>query len=562
MTIEEKYQQWLNDPRMEADLKADLEQMTEAEKQDAFYMDAEFGTGGMRCLLGAGTNRLNVYTVRKVTTGFARWLNRHYPHPTVAISYDNRLHSADFARESAKVLAANGIKSYVFESLRPTPELSYAVRYLHCSGGIMITASHNTKEYNGYKVYDETGCQMVPDLVQGVIDEIQALGGELVESPALSEEQKSLIEIIGESVDAPYLGEVEKIQLNPDLDKSGFRLVFTSQQGTSYKCVVPLFEELNYDAVYVKEQLVPDTEFSATVTPNPEDPRAYELAIRYAEANDADILISTDPDGDRIGVAVKKDGKYVLMTGNQTGAVLQEYVYSQMTEKGLMPEHPVMFNTVVTGDLGEKVAAHYGVECEKTLTGFKYIGSKIHHYEQTHEKEFVFGYEESYGYLIKPFVRDKDATQSTIMIAECANYYKQQGLTMLDVLEQLYQQYGTYEESQMAMAAQGKEGKEKIARMMDDLRQNVPAQIAGHAVVRFQDFREKAQYIDGKRLPLEGFDVSNVLKFFLDDESWIAIRPSGTEPKCKFYYCVKGTDHQDCAEKTRQYHEAIAALTE
>ena len=559
--IQEKYEQWLNHPAMDADLKEELLNMTPEQKHDAFYTDAEFGTAGMRGLLGAGTNRLNVYTIRKATTGFAKYLNSIAEHPTVAISYDNRFKSTDFAVESAKVLAAYGIESFVFESLRSTPELSYAVRYLKCTGGIMVTASHNTKEYNGYKVYDSTGCQMIPEMVQGVIDEIKALGDELIDSPKLTAEQEALIHKIGADVDEPYIKEVMGIALNPDLDKSDFKVVYTPQHGTSIMSLRPLFERMGYNVTYVEEQCTFDPAFGATKIPNPEDPRAYELAIEYGEKVGADIAISTDPDGDRLGVVVNQNGKWILMTGNQTGAVLLEYVYSQMKEKGLMPAHPVMFNTVVTSDLGEAVAKNYGVETEKTLTGFKYIGSKIHGYEQTGEKDFVFGYEESYGYLVQPFVRDKDANQSTVLICEAANFYKKQGKTLVDVLDELYEKYGTYDESQQSISLPGEEGKLKIQAMLKNLRENVPTDVADCKVIRWEDFKTAKRYENGKEEDIVGFDRSDVLKYFLADGSWIAVRPSGTEPKCKIYYCIKGADKADVAEKRKNYYAAMAELT-
>lgn len=557
----EKYHQWLNKKDMDLELKAELEVMSPDQIHDAFYTDVEFGTAGMRGLLGAGTNRLNVYTVRKATLGLARYLNKIAAHPTVAIAYDNRHNSDRFAEESAKILAANGIESYVFETLRSTPELSFAVRYLKCTSGIMITASHNPKEYNGYKVYDDTGCQMIPEMVAHVIEEIQNLGDSFVDSPDLTEAQKQLIHTIGADVDEPYLKEVASIQLNPGLSKEGFKMVFTPQHGTSIVSLRELFARLGYDVTYVEEQCTPDPDFSNTIIPNPEDPRAYELAIEYARKVNADIAISTDPDGDRLGVVVRENGDYVLMTGNQTGAVLLEYTFTQMKEKGLMPDHPVMFNTVVTSDLGEKVADNYGVETEKTLTGFKYIGDKIHKYEQTHEKDFVFGYEESYGYLVQPFVRDKDANQSTILIAEAANYYLKQGKTLLDVLRELYAKYGTYDESQQSISLPGEEGKLKIQAMLKNLRENVPTEIAGQKVVKYEDFKTAKQYVGGEVHDIVGFDRSDVLKYFMDDESWIAVRPSGTEPKCKIYYCIRGNDKDQVAEKRDAYYKAMAELT-
>ena len=556
--IREKYLRWLDHPGMDEDLKAELAGMDEKAMTDAFYTDARFGTAGMRNLLGAGTNRLNVYTVRRASLGFGRYLLTQSEHPSVAIAYDNRFKSTDFAQQTAEIMASLGIESYVFTELRPTPELSFAVRHLHATGGVMVTASHNTKEYNGYKVYDENGCQLVPEKVAGVISQIEAITEEFVERPVLTEEQKKLIHTIGEEVDEAYYAEVLRIQLNPQLDKKGFRIVYTPQHGTSYRAIRHLFDTLGYDCTYVAEQCTPDPAFSNTIIPNPEDPRAYNLALEYARRIDADLVMTTDPDGDRLGIAVKDGDDYKLLTGNQTGSVLLEYCFSQRIAKGLMPAHPVMFNTVVTSDLGEMVAKHYGVATEKTLTGFKYIGEKVAGYEKTHEKDFVFGYEESYGYLLKEFVRDKDATQSCLMIAEMAVYYHHQGKTILDVLNELYSQYGTYLETQKSINLPGADGAARIAALVRKFRENSPVAIAGVEVVRSEDFgTRKTRYQDGREEELNGYDVSDVLKYFLADGSWIAVRPSGTEPKCKFYYCIKGTDQADVEHKAEQYYQAM-----
>ncbi len=559
--VEEKYLEWLNHPQMDEELKEELQSMTQEQKTDAFYTDAKFGTAGMRNLLGAGTNRLNVYTIRKATLGFGRHLLTQAENPTVAIAYDNRFNSQKFAQQSAKVLASLGIKSYVFESLRTTPELSYTVRYLKCSGGIMITASHNPKEYNGYKVYDSNGCQLVPELVAGVIAQIDAITEPFVEEPELTAEQEALIVTISKEVDEPYLNEVLSIQLNPDLTKDNFKIVYTPQHGTSLMAIKWLFDKVGYDCTYVEEQCTPDPAFTNTIIPNPEDPRAYVLAIEYAKKVDADIVLTTDPDGDRLGVAVKNGDEYTLMTGNQTGSVLIDYVFTQMIEKGLMPENPVMFNTVVTSDLGEIISKHYGVETEKTLTGFKYIGDKIAKYEKTHEKNFVFGYEESYGYLIKEFVRDKDANQSCLLIAEMANYYHKQGKSILDKLHELYAEYGTFLETQTSISLPGADGSEKIKALIEGLRNNPPKEIGGVEVVRREDFGTQKAYVNGAEEDIVGFDVSDVLKYFLADGTWIAVRPSGTEPKCKFYYCIKGKDQADVEAKRDVYYAAMDALT-
>lgn len=561
MNVEKKYLKWLNHPYMDEDLKRELENMTPAQKKDAFYKDAEFGTAGMRNVLGAGTNRLNVYTVRKATVGFANYLNRKGGEVSIAIAYDNRYKSTEFAMESARIMAAKGIKSYVYKTLRTTPQLSFTVRHLNCDGGIMITASHNPKEYNGYKVYDKNGCQLIPELIEGVIEEIGKLGDDFIEAPKLTAEQEKLINYIGKEVDDAYLERVLKIQLNPDLPKDNFKVVYTPQHGTSLMPVKALFDKVGYDTVYVEEQCTPDPAFSNTLVPNPEDPDAYILALEYARKVDADIVLATDPDGDRLGVAVKDGKDYTLMTGNQTGSVLIEYIFSQMREKGLMPENPVMFNTVVTSDLGEIIAREYGVETEKTLTGFKYIGDKIEGYRISKEKDFVFGYEESYGYLVKEFVRDKDANQSCLMLAECANYYKKKGLTLLDVLKQLYDKYGTYLETIQSITLTGADGAEKLKKLLADLRADVPAELGGYKVAKYQDFRTAKSIENGVESDIVGFDRSDVLKYFMEDGSWIAIRPSGTEPKCKFYYCIKGENQKDVETKKDKYFKSIEEVT-
>ena len=397
MNIEEKYLLWLNHPNMDQDLKEELVSMDEKQKEDAFYVDAQFGTAGMRNILGAGTNRLNVYTIRKATMGLAIVLNKLNKSNGVAIAYDNRYKSVEFAQQSAKILASYGIKSYVYDSLRTTPQLSYTVRHLHCDAGIMITASHNGKEYNGYKIYDENGCQLIPEKVGEVIDAINNIKQYFVEEPKLTLQQEKLINTVDKSVDEDYINEVLTVQLNPQLSKDNFKIVYTPQHGTSYKAIKALFDKVGYDVVYVKEQCNPDPAFSNTLCPNPEDPRAYVLALEYAKQCDADIVLTTDPDGDRLGLAVKHDGQYVLLSGNQTGAIIIDYVFSQNKLKGTLPENAVMFNTVVTSDLGERIAQNYGVSVEKTLTGFKYIGDKIEQHNIKKDKTFVFGYEESYG---------------------------------------------------------------------------------------------------------------------------------------------------------------------
>ncbi|WP_289220100.1 phospho-sugar mutase [Ileibacterium valens] len=562
--VEERYEKWVNSPNLDESYKEVLESMNSEEKNDAFYTTIEFGTAGMRGLLGPGTNRINLHTIRKATQGFADYIKEHGEKACeegIAIGYDNRHMSKELAFDCAKLLAKNGIRSYVFESLRPTPELSFAVRHLGCFGGIMITASHNPKEYNGYKLYDEKGCQLIPSLASQVIDKVNAIEDELAISSDITPEQEALYTVIGADVDRPYYDAVESIQLNPEVEKN-IKIVFSPEHGTANVPVREIYKETGYDVIPVLEQCTPDPDFSNTPTPNPEQPGAYELALKYAKDNDADIILVCDPDADRMGVGVKHDGEYVVMTGNQSGAVLLEYILSQLEEKGQMPTNPVMFNTVVTSDLGEKVAADHGVATEKTLTGFKFIGEKVAKYEQSGERNYVFGYEESYGSLIKPFVRDKDAPQACLMLAEAASYYKnKEGKDLVDVLNDLYAKHGTYEETQVALSLEGEAGANRIKQILSDLRTDGLTEIAGVPVVRFEDYKESVIKEDGKTEELEGFVKSDVLKYYLEDGSWIAVRPSGTEPKCKFYYCVKGTDKADAHDKTLKYQKAMAEIT-
>ncbi|MBM6808244.1 phospho-sugar mutase [Faecalicoccus pleomorphus] len=561
--VEERYEKWVSHPNLDPRYKDELNNMDAQEKNDAFYTLIEFGTAGMRGLLGPGTNRINIHTIRKATQGYANYIKKAGEAACkagIAIGYDNRHMSKEFAFDCADLLAKNNIASYVFESLRPTPELSFAVRHLHCFGGIMITASHNPKEYNGYKLYDDKGCQLVPALAGQVIDEVNAIEDELAIDANCTEEQKKLVTVIGKEVDEEYYKNVLSIQLNPDVKKD-IKIVFSPEHGTANIPVQEVYKRAGYTCIPVVEQCTPDPDFSNTPTPNPEQPGAYELALKYARENDADVILVCDPDADRMGVGVKHNGDYVVLTGNQSGSVEIEYICSQLKEKGLMPENPVMFNTVVTSDLGEKVAADYGVETEKTLTGFKFIGEKVAKYEVTHEKNYVFGYEESYGSLIKPFVRDKDAPQACLMLAEAASFYKQQGKDLVDVLDSLYERHGTYEESQVALTLSGEAGANRIKEILADLRKDAPASINGTKVVRSEDYKECTIKEGDKVTELTGFTKSDVLKYYLEDGSWIAVRPSGTEPKCKFYYCIKGNSKEDAHEKTVAYQQAMKELT-
>lgn len=558
MDYKANYEKWLNFEGLDASLKNELKSMDESTKEDAFYKNIEFGTAGMRGLLGAGTNRMNIYMIRKANVGFAKWILEQPDGANrgVAISYDNRHMSYIFANESAKVLAGFGIKTYLMESLRPTPELSFAVRYFKCAGGIMITASHNPAEYNGYKVYDDTGCQLIPEWADQVTKYVNEVEDELTVKVPSSDEAFDYINWVGEEVDKAYYDAVKTCEINPGLDKSDFKIVYSPQHGADNWPVRTVLRDLGYDLVPVLCQCAPDPDYTNTKSPNPEVPSSYEEAIKVAKKVDADVIAITDPDGDRLGVVAKHNGEYVLMSGNQSAAVYLEYILSQLKKQGKLPSNAVMYNTIVTSDLGELVARSYGVDVEKTLTGFKFIGDKIRKYEKTGEKQFIFGYEESYGCVVKPFVRDKDAVQAVLLAAECGNFYKKQGKDLIDVLNELYAKHGTFKESQIALAKAGVEGAKRIQEIMATLRADHPTQIGDYKVTLAEDYQESTRS-DGTTIDLP---KSNVLKYYLEDGSWIAARPSGTEPKCKFYFSIKGKDADDAAAKTEKLQKAMMAL--
>lgn len=556
--MEKIIEHWKNHPNLDPKLREEMNRLSETELKDAFYTNLEFGTAGMRGLLGVGCNRLNVHTIRKANVAFARYLSQ-YPnvHKTgVAIAYDNRYMSKEFAQESANVLASFNIPSYVFTTLRPTPELSFAVRELGCEGGIVITASHNPKEYNGYKVYDRKGCQLIPELIDQVIVEINKIDDELSIEVNLSDNQRALIHWIDHEIDDVYIKRVLEIQNRPEMDKSNLNLVFTPQHGTALIPVTDVFNKAGYPYILVDEQCSFDPDFPNTKSPNPEEKVAYEKAIDLARKVNSDGVLSTDPDADRVGIVVKHNNEYILLTGNQTGSILIEYLLKTKTQLNTLPKNPVIFNTVVTSDLGEKIANHYGVEVEKTLTGFKFIGEKIAKYEQTHEKNFVFGYEESYGYLVEPFVRDKDAIQACLLIAECMSYYKHEGLTLVDVLNNLYERFGYHHEDQVSLTLKGSEGSQKIKSILNHFRTSSIDEFAGIKVIGKEDYLLGEKTYKGVQSKLD-FPASDVIKFYLEDGTWLAIRPSGTEPKCKFYFCVLGKSSQEVKDKFVLINEAL-----
>lgn len=550
---------WYTHPNLDINLKKQMDTMSAQEKEDAFYTNITFGTAGMRGILGPGCNRMNIHTLRKANLGFAQYIVSCGPEAMargIAIGYDNRHMSKEFAQDCAELLAMHNIPSYIFESLRPTPELSFAVRHFNCFGGIMITASHNPKEYNGYKLYDEQGCQLIPSLAKQVIDHVNAIEDELSISVSLTNQQTQLITVIGQEVDELYYEKVLGVQLQPTIKKE-ITIVFSPEHGTSAIVVPELYKRAGYQCFEVKSQSTPDPDFSHTKTPNPEEPAAYEEAIVLAKEKNADIILVCDPDADRMGVGVYHGGEYHLLTGNQSGALLMEYILSQRKAQGTLPANAIIFNTVVTGDLGERIANAYGVEVEKTLTGFKFIGEKIEKYTQTKEKEYVFGYEESYGSLISPFARDKDAPQACLVLAEAAAFYKQQGQTLVNVLENLYHQHGFYEESQFSVLLEGGQGAKKIKEILKNLREAPLQEIDEKNVIGWEDYETLQQCKNKTRTPLMGFTPSEVLKYYLEDGSWVAVRPSGTEPKCKFYFCVKGNTKIEALEKTKRMHQSI-----
>ncbi|WP_370295518.1 phospho-sugar mutase [Rossellomorea marisflavi] len=559
MSWKAAWEKWSGFSGLDEEMGKALLSINDDEKalEDAFYKDLEFGTGGMRGEIGPGTNRMNVYTVRKASEGLARYIEdqgEEAKQRGVVIAYDSRHKSPEFAMESAKTLATHGIQTYVFDELAPTPELSFALRTLNAFSGIVVTASHNPPEYNGYKVYGEDGAQLPPHEADEVIRRVNEVEDELVIKVLPEEElkQKGLIKMIGKEIDQSYLEHLltisEKPQIAAEVD---LKIVFTPLHGTGLKMAERGLEALGYKHVHiVKEQAVSDPEFTTVASPNPEERKAFEYAIRLGKEIDADILIATDPDADRLGVAVKGgSGEYILLTGNQTGAILMDYVLARKQEKNQLPANGRVFKTIVTSELGRKVAEHYGASVEDVLTGFKFIGEKIKAYEQSGEHTFLFGYEESYGYLIGDFARDKDAIQAVLMAAEAAAYYKGQGKTLQDVLNELYERHGYYQEGLQSMTLKGKEGAEQIQGILKDFRSDPLKEIAGRKVVTAEDYAsgERTNLLTGEKETID-LPSSNVLKYFLDNGSWVCLRPSGTEPKIKFYFSVVGATKQESDE--------------
>ncbi|MBH0171609.1 phospho-sugar mutase [Fictibacillus sp. 18YEL24] len=572
MSWETTYEKWVGKEELEQPLKTALEEIKENRTalEDCFYKNLEFGTGGMRGEIGPGTNRMNTYTVRKASLGLAHFIEQQGEKAKkrgVAIAYDSRHQSPEFAMEAAKTLASQGIQAYVFESLRPTPELSFAVRYLKAYSGIVVTASHNPPEYNGYKVYGPDGGQLPPKEADEVIEKVNGVEDELSIEVRSEEELKNegLIQIVGEEIDKAYMEQLLKISLNREVinEMHDLSIVFTPLHGTANIPVREGLQQLGFTNVtVVKEQEQPDSNFSTVKSPNPEEHAAFELAIKYGQETDADILIATDPDADRVGIAAKNSkGEYEILTGNQTGALMIEYILSQREEKGSLCSKGIIFKTIVTSELGRVIAESYGLTCEDTLTGFKFIGEKIKEYEKSGKHTFIFGYEESYGSLIGDFVRDKDAVQACLMGAEMAAYYKKQGKTLFDALDDVYKKHGFYKEGLESLTLKGKSGAEQIENLLAGFRADMPLEVNGQKLVVSEDYKASVQYNVVKD---EKSDIhlpkSNVLKYQLEDGSWFCVRPSGTEPKVKFYFGVSADSHKNADEALVNLKKSVMDL--
>lgn len=570
MSYQENYQKWVDFVELPDYLRQDLENMDEKTKEDAFYTNLEFGTAGMRGLVGAGTNRINIYVVRQATEGLARLIESkggNEKERGVAIAYDSRHFSPEFAFESAAVLAKHGIKSYVFESLRPTPELSFAVRHLNCFAGIMVTASHNPAPFNGYKVYGEDGGQMPPHDADALTTYIRAIENPFAVEVADVETEKAsgLIEVIGEAVDVEYLKEVKDVNINPALIEEfgkDMKIVYTPLHGTGEMLARRALAQAGFDSVQVVEaQATADPDFSTVTSPNPESQAAFALAEELGRQVGADVLVATDPDADRVGVEVlQKDGSYLNLSGNQIGAIMAKYILEAHKNAGTLPENAALCKSIVSTDLVTKIAESYGATMFNVLTGFKFIAEKIQEFEEKHNHTYMMGFEESFGYLIKPFVRDKDAIQAVLVVAELAAYYRSRGLTLADGIEEIYKEYGCYAEKTISVTLSGVDGAEQIKAIMAKFRNNAPTEWNATAITVVEDFKaQTATVADGTVTNLTT-PPSDVLKYTLADGSWIAVRPSGTEPKIKFYIAVVGETNEESQAKITNIEAEINAF--
>ncbi|MCI6675919.1 MAG: phospho-sugar mutase [Clostridiales bacterium] len=574
MDYKKLYEEWLTSPCFDDATKAELKAIADDENEikERFYTELEFGTAGLRGVIGAGLNRMNIYTVRKATQGLANYIIKvGGKEKGVAIAFDSRRMSPEFANEAALCLAANGIKAYLFESLRPTPELSFAVRKLGCIAGINITASHNPPEYNGYKVYWEDGAQITPPHDKGIMEEVKAITDFSTLKTMDQEEaaKAGLYEIIGAAIDDAYIAELKKQVKNQaaiDAMQKDIKIVYTPLHGTGNIPARRVLKELGFENVYVvPEQELPDGEFPTVSYPNPEAAEAFELALKLAKEKDADLVLATDPDADRLGVYVKdtKSGEYITLTGNMSGCLLAEYTISQIKEQKGLPEDGALIKTIVTTNLADAIAEYYDVKLIEVLTGFKYIGQQILGFEQSGKGTYLFGFEESYGCLIGTHARDKDAIVATMALCEAAAYYKQKGMTLWDAMIEMYERYGYYKDDVKSITLKGIEGLAKIQQIMDTLRNNTPAAIGPYKVLSARDYKldTKKDMVTGE-VTTTGLPSSNVLYYDLPDNAWLCVRPSGTEPKIKLYYGVKGTSLEDAAAKSAELGKYAQTLLE
>lgn len=570
MTYQDNFKKWLDYAELPDYLREDLNSMDEKTKEDAFYTNLEFGTAGMRGLIGAGTNRINIYVVRQATEGLARLIEEkgdEFKKRGVAIAYDSRHFSPEFAFESAAVLAKHDIKSYVFESLRPTPELSFAVRHLGTFAGIMITASHNPAPFNGYKVYGEDGGQMPPHDADALTDYIRAIENPFAIEVADVEAEKAsgLIEVIGDAIDAEYLKEVKDVNINQKLiDEYGkdMKIVYTPLHGTGEMLARRALAQAGFDSVEVVEaQAVADPDFSTVKSPNPESQAAFALAEELGRKVGADVLVATDPDADRVGVEVlQKDGSYLNLSGNQIGAIMAKYILEAHKSAGTLPANAALCKSIVSTDLVTKIAESYGATMFNVLTGFKFIAEKIQEFEEKHNHTYMMGFEESFGYLIKPFVRDKDAIQAVLVVAELAAYYRSRGLTLADGIEEIYKEYGYFAEKTISVTLSGVDGAEQIKAIMAKFRDNAPKEFNATAISVTEDFKAQTSTAADGTVTALTTPPSDVLKYTSADGSWIAVRPSGTEPKIKFYIAVVGDSNEDAQSKIAAIEAEINAF--
>lgn len=570
MTYTENFQKWLDFEQLPDYLRQELLSMDEKTKEDAFYTNLEFGTAGMRGYIGAGTNRINIYVVRQATEGLAKLIETKGEEAKkrgVAIAYDSRHFSPEFAFESAQVLAQHGIKSYVFEALRPTPELSFAVRHLNAYAGIMVTASHNPAPFNGYKVYGQDGGQLPPADADALTDFIRAIENPFAVELADLDESKSagLIQVIGEDVDIEYLREVKDVNINQDLINNfgkDMKIVYTPLHGTGEMLTRRALAQAGFESVVVVEsQAKADPDFSTVKSPNPESQAAFALAEELGREVDADVLVATDPDADRLGVEIRQpDGSYKNLSGNQIGAIIAKYILEAHKTAGTLPENSALAKSIVSTELVTKIAESYGATMFNVLTGFKFIAEKIQEFEEKHNHTYMFGFEESFGYLIKPFVRDKDAIQAVLLVAEIAAYYRSRGLTLADGIDEIYKEYGYFAEKTISVTLSGVDGAAEIKKIMDKFRENGPKQFNNTDIVLLEDFQKQTATKNDGTISNLTTPPSNVLKYTLADDSWIAVRPSGTEPKIKFYIATVGNDLADAETKIANIEKEITTF--